>query len=46
MRSIGDDVYYEGEAVRLDETNLNSDLTELSGGNLRVFLYNGGRSFA
>ena len=38
MRSIGDDVYYEGEAVRLDKTNLNSDLTALSGGNPGVLL--------
>ena len=36
MRSIGHDVYYEGEAV--DETNLNSDLTALSGGNPGVLL--------
>lgn len=28
MRSIGDDVYYEGETVRLEETNLNSDFIE------------------
>ncbi len=28
MRSIGDDVYYEGEMVRLEETNLNSDFIE------------------
>ncbi|MGN0401326.1 MAG: hypothetical protein ACI4HQ_03555 [Acetatifactor sp.] len=39
MRSIGDDVlYYEGETVRLEEPNLNSDLKALSDGNLRVFL--------